>query len=62
MSSTIKKFLPKAIASAVLLAAAASAQAEQVTLRFHQMLPAPATIPRHAIKPWIEDVEKASNG
>lgn len=51
MSSTIKKFLPKAIASAVLLAAAASAQAEQVTLRFHQMLPAPATIPRHAIKP-----------
>ncbi len=38
------------------------AHAEEVTLRFHQMLPSPATIPRYAIKPWIQDVEKASGG
>ena len=39
-----------------------AAHAEEITLRFHQMLPSMATIPRMAIKPWIADVEKASGG
>jgi TRAP-type C4-dicarboxylate transport system substrate-binding protein len=44
------------------LAPAKSAVAAEVTLRFHQFLPPVATIPRLAIKPWIEAVEKASDG
>jgi TRAP-type C4-dicarboxylate transport system substrate-binding protein len=38
------------------------AQAQNVTLRFHQMLPPQATIPSQAIKPWAEKVEKDSGG
>ena len=38
------------------------AQAADVTLRFHQMLPPQATIPAKAIKPWAEKVEKESGG
>lgn len=40
----------------------ASSFAQDVTLRFHQMLPSQATIPAKAIKPWAEKVEKESNG
>ncbi|MGV3651073.1 MAG: TRAP transporter substrate-binding protein [Devosia sp.] len=39
-----------------------SAQAQDVTLRIHQMLPAQATIPAKAIEPWVKRVEEASGG
>lgn len=62
MELNFKKLVPAALLSAIALGAGLPAHAETVTLRFHQMLPAPATIPRYAIKPWIAEVEKASKG
>jgi TRAP-type C4-dicarboxylate transport system substrate-binding protein len=56
----------------VLLGAAAGAAAlaaprvvlgqDVTTLRVHQMLPAQATIPAHAIQPWVDKVTQESNG
>ena len=48
------------IAAGLMLAG--SAQAQEVTLRIHQMLPAQATIPANAIEPWAKRVEEASGG
>ncbi|MGM9425314.1 TRAP transporter substrate-binding protein [Hydrogenophaga sp. MI9] len=42
--------------------AAVPAQAQTVTLRLHQMLPATATIPARAIVPWVQKVEAESGG
>ena len=39
-----------------------AASAQQVTLRFHQFLPAQAPIPSKAIAPWAEKIEKDSGG
>ena len=51
------------IAAAVAFGAmSVSAFAQDVTLRFHQMLPPQATIPAKAIKPWAEKVMKESGG
>ena len=51
------------IAAAVALGAMTAASfAQDVTLRFHQMLPPQATIPAKAIKPWIEKVMAESGG
>jgi TRAP-type C4-dicarboxylate transport system substrate-binding protein len=53
------------LASATVVAAFALAPrafAQDVTLRFHQMLPPQAVIPSQAIKPWAEKVEKESGG
>ena len=51
------------IAAVVALGAmTASAFAQDVSLRFHQMLPPQATIPSKAIKPWIEKVMAESGG
>lgn len=51
------------IAAAVALGAMTAASfAQEVTLRFHQMLPPQATIPSKAIKPWIEKVMADSGG
>ncbi len=61
MNITRKTFLA-AIAGAAALAVAPAAMAQNVTLRFHQMLPPQATIPSKAIKPWAEKVEKESGG
>jgi TRAP-type C4-dicarboxylate transport system substrate-binding protein len=61
MTITRKTFLA-AVAGAAALAAAPAAMAQNVTLRFHQMLPPQATIPAKAIKPWAEKVEKESGG
>jgi TRAP-type C4-dicarboxylate transport system substrate-binding protein len=58
---TRKSFLG-AVAGAAALAAAPTAFAQTVTLRFHQMLPPQAIIPSQAIKPWAEKVEKESGG
>jgi TRAP-type transport system periplasmic protein len=61
MTITRKAFLA-AVAGAAALAAAPAALAQDVTLRFHQMLPPQATIPAKAIKPWADKVEKESGG
>lgn len=63
MKAVRRTLLSAAALSATLGALSLPAHAEDVvTLRFHQMLPSMATIPRKAIKPWIQDVEKASGG
>jgi TRAP-type C4-dicarboxylate transport system substrate-binding protein len=61
-----------AVALALVLTAAAApglpspAQAQeitpQITLRLHQMLPPQAAIPARALTPWIEKVERESQG
>ncbi|RVT52348.1 TRAP transporter substrate-binding protein [Rubrivivax albus] len=61
MTITRKSFLG-AVAGAAMLTLAPAAFAQNVTLRFHQMLPPQATIPSKAIKPWAEKVEKESGG
>jgi TRAP-type transport system periplasmic protein len=49
-------------AAAALALVAGTALAQDVTLKFHQMLPPQATIPSKAIKPWAEKVMKESGG
>jgi len=49
-------------ALAALAWAAGPAQAQQVTLRVHQFLPAPAPIPSKFIAPWAKKVEEESKG
>lgn len=61
MKITRKLFLG-AVAGAAALALTPSAFAQNVSLRFHQMLPPQAAIPANAIKPWAEKVEKESGG
>ena len=41
---------------------AGPAKAQDVTLRLHQFLPAPAPLPKHVLKPWASRVEEASGG
>ena len=55
------------ILGAALFAAATAmtplaAAAEEVTLRLHQFLPPPATVPKLILKPWAAEVEAASGG
>ena len=60
---TRRHSLKAALAAAATLALLPlAAQAADVTLRFHQMLPPQATIPARAIKVWAEKVEKESAG
>jgi TRAP-type C4-dicarboxylate transport system substrate-binding protein len=54
--------LRRALVAAGLVAAAALAQAADITLRFHQFLPPQAPIPSKAIAPWAQKIEKESNG
>jgi TRAP-type C4-dicarboxylate transport system substrate-binding protein len=61
MKLTRKAFLAT-VAAAGALAAAPAARAADVSLRFHQMLPPQASIPKFAIKPWADKVEKESGG
>ena len=58
----MKHSLRMMLAAAALAGAAQLAQAADVTLRFHQMLPPQATIPAKAILPWAQKVEKESGG
>ena len=39
-----------------------STLAQEVTLRLHQFLPAPATVPKHILKPWAKAVEERAGG
>ncbi|MCX8004274.1 MAG: TRAP transporter substrate-binding protein [Burkholderiaceae bacterium] len=57
-----RRTLVGAAGAAALCSAAPFAAAQQVTLRFHQMLPPQATIPARAIVPWAQKVEKDSGG
>ena len=49
-------------ALAGLLLAPLPLAAQEVTLKLHQFLPAPATVPKLILKPWAERVEAASDG
>ncbi|TMV10681.1 TRAP transporter substrate-binding protein [Arenibacterium halophilum] len=49
-------------ALAGLLLAPLPLAAQEVTLKLHQFLPAPATVPKLILKPWAEKVEAASGG
>lgn len=44
------------------LVTAAPAQAQEVTLRVHHFLPAPAPVPANFITPWAEKIEAESEG
>lgn len=50
------------LAGVAVALAATSAWAQEVTLRLHQFLPPPATLPAKIIKPWAQSVEEASGG
>ncbi len=54
--------LSTVLATFVLGAALQPAQAADVTLRVHQMLPPQAAIPAKGLLPWAEKVEKESGG
>ena len=56
------RYLTVAAAAAAAIAWSVAAQAQEVTLRLHQLLPLQATIPSKAITPWIEKVEADSGG
>jgi len=43
-------------------ASVTQANAQEVTLRLHQFLPAQASVPKNILLPWIERVEAASDG
>src|SRR5690606_32744745 len=42
--------------------AVSAAEAQEVTLRLHQFLPPPATLPAKVLKPWAASIEQASGG
>jgi len=58
----MRKFTLLLATAAAALAISASAHAQEVTLKLHQMLPPQATIPAKALKPWGEKVAAESNG
>ena len=58
-----RSLLKGALLSAVTtIALACNAYAQEVTLRLHQFLRPPAPVPKLILKPWAEQVEKASDG
>lgn len=59
-----KRDLLKGVAASALALALLplAASAQDVTLRLHQFLPAPATVPKLILKPWAEDLAEKSGG
>ena len=57
-----RSFMAAAGAALALSLGAAPAKAQDVTLRLHQFLPPPATVPKHILKPWASRVEEATGG
>lgn len=58
-----RSFLKTALAAATAMTLMPSISlAQEVTLRLHQFLPPPATVPKHILKPWGERVTAASGG
>jgi len=58
----MKSRLKNLLGAFALIAAVPAAMAADVTLRFHQLLPPQATVPKLAIEPWAQKVEKESGG
>jgi TRAP-type C4-dicarboxylate transport system substrate-binding protein len=59
----IRRSLFKTAAAALAIGLAPGlTMAQDVTLRLHQFLPPPATVPKHILKPWATRVEEASGG
>ncbi|MGH1416064.1 MAG: TRAP transporter substrate-binding protein [Pelagimonas sp.] len=61
---TILKSAATAMATAVVAIGLmpSTAHAQDVTLRLHQFLPPPATVPKHILKPWAAAVEERAGG
>ncbi len=58
-----RSLIQTAAAAALALGVSAPmADAQDVTLRLHQFLPPPATVPKHILKPWATRVEEAAGG
>lgn len=59
-----RRSILKTVAAAAFAAGMAPslAAAQDVTLRLHQFLPPPATVPKHILKPWAARVEEATGG
>lgn len=59
-----RRSILKTVAAAAFAAGLAPslAAAQDVTLRLHQFLPPPATVPKHILKPWAARVEDATGG
>ncbi|MEP1519376.1 TRAP transporter substrate-binding protein [Ascidiaceihabitans sp.] len=57
-----KRAFLTALATAVFAALPIGAFAQDVTLRLHQFLPAPATVPKLVLKPWADDLAQKSDG
>jgi len=58
-------YMKKLSAAAIVLAASftsAPVEAQQITLRIHQFLPAQAPVPRNFIAPWAKKIEEDSKG
>ncbi len=62
MDSFMKKISSFIVAMTFFASSLVVAQAQEVTLRLHQFLPATSTIPQDAIAPWVKRIEEASNG
>ena len=58
-----QRFSQTAAAAALALSVSGTvAVAQEVSLILHQFLPAPATVPKHVLKPWAERIEAATDG
>ncbi len=58
----IKKLQIACLFAGVAMGLSTVSYAQEVTLKMHHFLPAPATIPKLFLKPWAEKVEKESGG
>ncbi|MEZ5870922.1 MAG: TRAP transporter substrate-binding protein [Nitratireductor sp.] len=61
-----RSFIKGAVAAALISGIAAFqapvVQAQEVTLKLHQFLPAQANVPKHVLEPWMKSVMDASGG
>lgn len=60
--TTLRKFVRLAATTAVASLLALSAQAQDVVLKLHQMLPAQAPVPAKILEPWMKKIEAESGG
>lgn len=58
----LKQILTAGCVAAALIGSVGAAQAQEVTLKLHQLLPERATIPAKFLIPWAEKVEAESGG
>jgi TRAP-type C4-dicarboxylate transport system substrate-binding protein len=60
--TTLRKIVRLAATSAIASMLALSAQAQDVVLKLHQMLPAQAPVPAKILEPWMKKIEAESGG